>query len=292
MVIKRFILSLLAAGLLGGCAISSLSARHDVAADISRPAAMTERVVKAGLFNLTAWERISQPDAPVNIYIEGDGLAWLNTRTKSLNPTPLNPLGLRLAALDKSANVIYLARPCQYTGWNNPGACPDLYWTNGRTAAEVIFSYTLALDDIKAQHRVTAFNLIGYSGGAAVAALVAAERTDVVSLRTVAGNMDYTVFSTVHAVSPMDASLNPLQAAAKISHIPQQHFIGDSDAIVPPAIFNSWQQASGDTACIQSMIVPGATHEKGWVEKWPELLNTPPACAATPEKDALPFGRL
>src|SRR3989338_3420577 len=106
MKIKQSTLTLLLAGLLAGCSISSLSARHDVAAGIARKAAMTERVIKAGVFNLTAWERISQPGVPVAIYVEGDGLAWLNKRTKSLNPTPPDPLTLRLAAEDQSANVV------------------------------------------------------------------------------------------------------------------------------------------------------------------------------------------
>lgn len=239
---------------------------------------MTERVIQAGVFNLTAWERISNPAAPVNIYIEGDGLAWLNKRTKSMNPTPPNPLTLRLAAADKSENVVYIARPCQYTGWINDGACPDRYWTNGRTAPEVISAYSQALDVLRKYYQVGSFNLIGYSGGAAVAALLAAERPDVLSLRTIAGNTNYTAFSKLHNVSPLDASINPIDVAAKLSHLPQQHFIGASDTIVPVAIFDSWKLASGDTACIQSSILPGATHEKGWAEKWPELLNMPLSC--------------
>jgi hypothetical protein len=286
MKINRFIITLLAANILGGCALNSLSARHDVAAGIAGTAALAERAIPAGVFNLTAWERVSKADAPVDIYIEGDGLAWLNTRTKSLNPTPPDPLALRLAAADRSDNVVYIARPCQYTGWNGAGACPDIYWTNGRTAAEVIYAYNQALDNIKSLYGVSGFNLVGYSGGAAVAALVAAGRADILSLRTVAGNTDYTAFSAIHAVSPLNASLNPVDAAAKLARLPQQHFIGGEDTVVPPEIFNSWKQASGDTTCIQSAVIPGSAHEKGWVEKWPELLNAPLACtpAAAPEK--------
>jgi len=283
MIKKHSILALLAALALSGCAgaSSSLSARHATAIGIAGPALMNERIIKTRLFNLTAWEHVTKPDAPVDIYIEGDGLAWLNTYTKSMNPTPPNPLALRLAALDKADNVIYLARPCQYSGWNGSGSCPDLYWTNGRTAAEVVQAYQQALDNIKSLYKASGFNLIGYSGGAAVAMLAASERTDVLSLRTVAGNADYTTFSAIHGVSPMNASRNPLDAAAKLARLPQRHFIGGEDTIVPPAIFNSWKQASGSTACIQSTIVPGVTHEKGWVEKWPELLGVPPSCTAS-----------
>ncbi|MFH1158047.1 MAG: alpha/beta hydrolase [Pseudomonadota bacterium] len=280
MMIKQYIPLILAAVALAGCGFSSLKERHVAAAGIALPSGMIERVIPAGIFNLTVWERVSRPGAPVNIYIEGDGLAWLGKRTKSMNPTPPDPLALRLAASDNADNVIYMTRPCQYTGWNGEGACPDLYWTNGRTAPEVIRAYQEALDNIKTLYHVTGFNLTGYSGGAAVAVLVAAERTDVLSLRTVAGNTDYATFSALHSVSPMEGSLDPVEAAPKVSHIPQLHFIGGKDTVVPIAVFNGWKRASGETPCVQSIVVPGNTHEKGWVEKWPELLDVPPVCAS------------
>lgn len=279
----RFSLLFLALIALAGCgASSSLESRHKTALDIARPALMQERIISAGLFNLTVWERLGKPDAPADVYIEGDGLAWLNTRTKSMNPTPPDPLALRLAAQDTADNVIYMARPCQYTGWTGEGACPDLYWTNGRSAPEVIRAYQQALDTIKTTGRVTGFHLIGYSGGAAVAALTAAERTDILSLRTVAGNTDYATFSALHRVSPLDASLDPLGVAATINRIPQMHFIGAEDNVVPVAIFDSWETRSGATKCLQSAIVAGAAHEKGWSAQWRSLLAMPPGCALSP----------
>jgi len=278
MMIKQCIILILAAGILTGCSLSSLKGRYDTAVEIASPALMSKRIISADLFNLTVWERISRQDALVNVYIEGDGLAWLDSRTKSMNPTPPDPLALRLAALDNTNNVIYIARPCQYTGLSSGGACPDLYWTNGRTAPEVIRAYMLALDNIKAIYHVTDFNLIGYSGGAAVAILVAAKRTDILSLRTIAGNTDYATFSAIHSVSPMDASLDPIGMAPKVALIPQLHFIGEKDTVIPPDIFNSWKRASAESLCVQSIIVPENTHEKGWVEKWPKLLDVSPVC--------------
>ncbi len=276
--VKKLGLILCAMIALDGCgAGSSLESRHETARGIARPAMMDERVVAAGIFNLTLWVRLNKPDAPAHVYIEGDGLAWLSKHLKSMNPTPPDPMTLRLAALDSADNVIYMARPCQYTGWHKPDACPDLYWTNGRTAPEVIHAYQQALDNMKA--RATGFHLIGYSGGAAVAALVAAGRNDVLSLRTVAGNLDYATFSHLHKISPLDASLDPIRIAASIAHIPQFHFIGEQDKVVPAAIFDSWKRASGITACVQSAIVADSTHEKGWIEKWQDLLFSPlPPC--------------
>jgi len=270
---------LLPAILLSACAAnSSIETRHDTAAGIAASAGMTERVLQSGIFNLTAWERVQQPGAVADIYIEGDGLAWVSKYRASMNPTPPDPLALHLAAEDKISNVIYIARPCQYTGWTGEGACPDLYWTTGTAAPEVIAAYEQALSGIKTRTQVTGFNLIGYSGGAAIAVLVASKRSDVLSIRTVAGNTDYAAFTAVHEVSPIKDSIDPATAAALDSHIPQQHFIGENDKVVPRDVFEGWKQASGATNCVHATIVPGNTHEKGWAEKWPELLSQPVTC--------------
>lgn len=280
---KGLVAGVLVATLLGGCAASSsLSARHETAVGIAKPAGMTEHILQAGVFNLTAWERIEQVAAPVDVYIEGDGLSWLDKHTKSLNPTPPNPLALRLAAADKNGNVIYLARPCQYTGWNGAGACPDIYWTSSLTAPEVIAAYEQAFDDIKARYHATGFNLVGYSGGAAVAVLVAAGRRDVLSIRTVAGNTDYAAFSAVHDVSPIKDSIDPLTVAAKVAHIPQQHFIGGKDPIVPKAIFEGWKRTAGTSGCVHADVIPDNDHERGWVEAWPGLLGVSLSCTPIP----------
>jgi len=277
---KKLAIFIALTGSLTAC--STLTGRHDTAAQIAAAGGLHERIIPAGIFNLTAWERTGEPGAPADVYIEGDGLAWLNKYTKSLNPTPPDPLALRLAALDKNNNVIYIARPCQYTGWNNAGACPDRYWTNARTAPEVIEAYRQVLDNLKAADHITAFNLIGYSGGAAVAILAAAERTDIASLRTVAGNTDYAVFSALHGVSAVDASQAPEDMALKLAHLPQQHFIGGKDAVVQADIFNGWERASGASACIHSTVVPEASHDRGWTEKWQELLEIRPECKTYP----------
>ncbi len=268
---------------LSGCLMGTMEMRDQVASRIARPAFMVQRVVPAGAFNLTAWEKMHAHHAPATVYIEGDGIAWVSPRTKSLDPTPKNPVALHLAAMDKADNVAWLARPCQYSGWNGEGACPDSYWTGGRTSPEVLSAYHEALDNIKAMYDITGFHLVGYSGGAAVAALIAAQRTDVLSLRTVAGNLDYATFSAIHQVSPLKESVDPIAVAAQISGLPQRHFIGGQDEIVPPAIFNSWKQASGTSSCVRSILIEQNDHESGWVEKWPELLAIPVVCDDAPK---------
>ena len=73
----------------------------------------------------------------IKIYIEGDGLSWLSRRTISDNPTPINPISLKLMNQDKSQCKVYLARPCQYT---NSMMCDKKYWTSHRFSKDIISS--------------------------------------------------------------------------------------------------------------------------------------------------------
>lgn len=272
-------LSATVVALLAGCGASKpLSARISLAEDLAAKASLSRHTVPAGLFDLAAWMRMEEPGTTARVYIEGDGLAFVSRHQVSLNPTPVNPVALRLASQDLAPNVVYLARPCQFSGWRHEGACPDKYWTSHRTAKEVIESYQDALNEIKTRHAITHFELIGYSGGAAIALLLAAERNDVESVRTVAGNIDYKAFADFHRVSPMTASIDPATVAEKIKDIPQIHYIGGKDKIIPKALFDGWKEKSLHSSCVQSIKVENATHETGWEEDWRRLLNVSPKC--------------
>ncbi len=282
MVIKRLILVIFCVLFLSSCAIfnagDSSHKKQAIAENIADAARMSQYIIPAGLFDITAWGHIDMPSKPINIYIEGDGKAWLSKYRKSLDPTPSDPIALKLAAIDNGPNVIYLARPCQYSGWRGDGTCPNFYWTNGRTAPEVVEAYQIALDKIRESYGPDYFNLIGYSGGASVALLVAAGRTDIGSIRTVAGNLDYDVFTSYHGVSPMAHSQNPVKVAHLLTKIPQVHFIGEEDSVVTIDLFKSWQQASGSIRCVKHVLVHDVNHYKGWAEEWRDLLARDPLC--------------
>ncbi len=267
----------LVAGCAGGPSFTT-SGRTDTAQEIAAKGHLTRRDIPASPFILASWQRITDPAAPVNVYIEGDGLAWLSRSSPSLNPTPKHPTALSLAALDPAANVVYIARPCQYSEIGAPGnACPDIYWRGQRFAPEVVQSYITALNGIATQSS-GGFNLIGYSGGANIAGLVAARRSDVLSLRTVAGNIDNDAFTNLHNVSAMPGSLNMAYEAQKLAALPQMHFIGAQDENVPEAIFTSYVSKAGPSSCIHSKILPGGSHTEGWEAQWPVLLSLPVIC--------------
>lgn len=250
-------------------ACASLGARQETADSIASAAGLTPTLVKAGSFQLKSYQRIADR-GEVHVYIEGDGLAWLSRTRPSPNPTPTNPVALRLAAQDGARNVVYLARPCQYVPLKH---CAPDYWRQKRYAPEVVAGYMQALDALGFEN----MHLIGYSGGGGIAALLAEGRTDVRSLRTVAGNVDTEAFSALHRVSPMQGSLNPAADASRLSALPQMHFIGGADEVVPAALFTRYQAQVG-ARCSTLHTVPQASHEDGWAERWTALLAQAPAC--------------
>lgn len=231
-------------------------------------------------FFLTVYEKIQTPGQPLHVYIEGDGYAWVTRTRISGDPTPRRPLALELAAKDPSANVVYLARPCQYTPKKVDYACDDAYWTDKRFSEPVVNSMDQAVEWFKKKAQSPSVDLIGYSGGGAVAVLIAARRQDVKSLRTVAGNLDPAGLNEYHRVSPMDEkSLDPMEVAGKVAAIPQYHFIGGEDKVVPALISENFSKKATPSACVHVMRVDGADHVNGWTENWSQLLALPLDCS-------------
>jgi hypothetical protein len=254
--------------------------RNTHADALAAPAGLVREQITTGQFVLTAWSRLRRPDQPIDLYIEGDGLAWISRSEPSLDPTPREATGLALAAADPAPNVVYLARPCQFTPMSLNPQCDVAWWTRRRFAPDVIASMNEAIGQIAARAPGQRLNLIGYSGGAAIAILVAAHRHDVASIRTVAGNLDDEYINRTHGVSAMPESLNPIDVAAAVSSIPQIHFNSDADTVVTPEVARRFVAATGDR-CALARTVPGIAHDGDWSGQWPTLLAITPRCLGT-----------
>ena len=273
---ERFSRALLTASFVLG--LAGCASPLDHADGIAHAAGLRRTQIPTNTFLLTAYSKVTAPAKPFNIYIEGDGLAWLSETEPSKNPTPRKALALSLAALDPAANVLYIARPCQFTPLNLDPKCDVSAWTDRRFSEEVIRSVNQAVDKLTASSPSRKLNLIGYSGGGAVAALVAARRNDVVSLRTVAGNLDHAEVNRQHDASPLDGSLNAIDQARQLATLPQIHFSGQNDDVITPSIAQRFRAAAEPTTCIKLRIIENTTHESGWPEHWPNLLKIPPTC--------------
>jgi len=250
--------------------------RIELASSIAQSSGLISQVYSSSLFSLQGYGRFSKPETALTVYIEGDGHAWERYGPAD-DPTPINPLALRLAAADQSANVLYLARPCQYVNVN----CSVKYWTSHRMAKEVVSSYREILSQVITEHNIERLRLVGFSGGGGVVALLAADmkaEDNIVDIRTVAGNLDHRLWAKQLALIPMGGSLNPADIAGQIREIPQRHFIGTSDRVIPASIYESFKSKSLGSACVNKSVHQ-ATHVRGWAALWVDLHQLPVACA-------------
>lgn len=267
--------------ILGGCIATSLpTLRTETAQRIAAPAWMIKRDIPAAPYLLRAYERIHKRGGIANIYIEGDGINGKYASGKRADFTPVNPVALHLASKDNAENLIYLARPCQFTGRiAYPHKCENMEWQEERFSQDVINTYNNALDEIRNRYNIRGFHITGYSGGAAIATILAAQRKDILSLRTVAGIMDNQAYTAMNNNFPLSSNaLNPVNYASDLVKIPQYHFTGGQDHLVHASILNSYLQALPPTHCVQTLLVQEAEHEAGWVDKWPEILKLPVTC--------------
>lgn len=275
----RTLCLLLAGMLLSACVTTSPpDARRQLADQLARSTGLNKTTMAAEGFMLLGYQRTGAPGQPLTVYIEGDGYAWKTRYQLSEDPTPTDPMALRLALQDPAANLAYLARPCQYVTSDALGRCTPDYWSGKRYAEEVIVATDAALTQLRAQAQANGLHLVGYSGGAAVAALVAARRHDVLSLRTVAGNLDHAELTARHGVTALQGSLNAIDQAARLSTLPQRHFVGGQDRIVPPDIARGFLARLDSRRCATVEVVALATHDTGWIENWPHLLAQEVAC--------------
>ena len=230
------------------------------------------QTIKAGQFELRAiTNQVGSVDGVLTVYIEGDGYAWVNGQFPSEDPTPITPVAFELAKQQPSGAVAYLGRPCQYVGASANAACTKAVWSNERFSEAVVASTNTALDQLKAQSKTSKLRLVGYSGGAAVALLVAARRNDVVRLVTVAGNLDPDAWATQLKLQPLNGSLNPVDVISANQHIPQVDFVGGKDRVIPPQIAADFVQRYPTEHRPTLINIPDNGHVCCWAEQWPVL---------------------
>jgi pimeloyl-ACP methyl ester carboxylesterase len=255
--------------LLSACAgVPTLEERRLTATALASERGWQGELIAGPPFVLAAFvPRHITPAQTLTIYLEGDGHAWQSSRSPSTDPSPIDPLALRLALAQPLGNAAYLARPCQYV-LSITSSCASRYWMGARFAPEVIAGTSQAIDVLKTRFGADRLTLVGYSGGGAVAALLAQRRTDVERLVTVAGNVNPTAWTDFHHVTPLRESLDPMQARASLGQISQWHFVGSRDAVVPPKLITAFTAGMPKA---KTITLEGYSHTCCWADNWPRL---------------------
>lgn len=234
---------LLILGLLGGCV------------SYTPPSNYAYKEIITPEFNLASWQKLQEQNAPITFYIEGDGHAFNSSGKISQDPTPRQTTFREIAFRDQDKNIVYLARPCQYI--KSP-QCSKKYWSTGRFAPEVIKAEAEAIKQILKQNHSSKAILVGYSGGAMVAGLVAVKNPDIEidKLITIAGLLEHKKWAEYHKVPPLKSSLDLGDYQKEYARFPQIHFVGDQDEVIIKELIPVGKD--------KIIIIKGADHNNGW----------------------------
>lgn len=224
-------------------------------ASLPNPEGFTFQTVRTNTFDIAVWSRITPPADTLKVFVEGDGMAWVSPTQPSLDPTPRNSMVLKWAQRT-AGNVAYMARPCQYVFSDK---CDVPFWTSARFAPEAVDAMDDALKQLIKRYRLKHVELVGYSGGGAIAVLLAQRNQGkVTKVTTVAGVLNHADWTAHFGDSPLDGSVNAAFALKEISKIPQVHYAGGKDDVVPLSLTEKWVDKK------QLVVLPNATHAKGW----------------------------
>ena len=197
-------------------------------------------------YTLATWQKISNNTQPIHIYVEGDGHSFYANGRPAADPTPHDSFVRDLVANDSFDNVVYIARPCQFINDSN---CDVSLWTNARFSKQVIDSVATTIKQIANTRPVV---LIGYSGGAMVTGLVIKQNPDIKIKKwiTIAGVLNHHGWTEYFGDAKLDKSLD----MESLPNVPQIHYAGNKDNIVPIKLSQKWIPAD------KLKIISGATH--------------------------------
>lgn len=239
-------------------------------------------------FDLSVWSNTASASRremdTLRIYLHGDGLPWLSKQQIALNPNPQYSLVWDLMQLDPEP-AFFLSRPCYFlqgTPTVSGRNCHPDVWTHARYSRAVVESISEAVIILSQRFATRKIEILGYSGGGTLAFLVAdnlatqaqlplSEPTKgatrlTLSITTVAANLDIDAWARHNGFSRLNTSLNPANYSPQ-NFVQQVHLCGRHDTNIASTsqVFFTKQR--------QECEIVDATHDTGWLEHWPTLLN-------------------
>ncbi len=200
----------------------------------------------------------------LDIYLDGDGTPALSARRLTRDPTPRGAVVLDLMAADPNPALL-VGRPCYHLRRPDP-ACGPAWWTERRYAPEIVASMAAVIERELAGHPDVKLTLVGYSGGGALAMLIAPRLSRLDRVVTVAANLDTDAWVAFHGYAPLSGSLNPAREPPLDARVSQLHLVGAADRVVPAAIVRA---AVARQPHAELRVLPGYDHDCCWVRTWP-----------------------
>ncbi|MEG3639217.1 alpha/beta hydrolase [Magnetococcus sp. PR-3] len=270
------VIGLLLLGALSGCQGLGMNMRLQATQDLLTSSGFVAETIKTDpfLMRIHTPARVKlHPVKVLTLYIEGDGFVSSDGRHTSMDPTPKNPVALALATAHPASLglAVHLARPCHYLRVANGPLCQPRFWDRARYAEEMVQALNQVVDQLVARYQPEQLYLVGFSGGGALAALIATRRDDLSGWVTVAGNLAHNVWTQRQGLAPLKGSLDPLDVAVSLRTQPQVHVVGEEDKVITPHVARAFLHQAQLKADRHLHIIPGQDHACCWMSVWPEM---------------------
>ena len=228
------------------------------------------RELKTDQFSLLIYQQamLSAPQV-LNVYLHGDGRAFLRPTLVSMNPTPRQSVAAELASRDPG-HAVFLARPCYYVSTDGT-SCDASLWTYRRYGPVVVDAVVEALRTLARHYPGVRFRLVGYSGGGVIAMLVAREVEAVITVVTIAAPLDTDAWTSLHGYSSLEPGSNPAEISNWPQRLRQVHLVGGADSNVPSRILASFVSRSG--AKVETREFPDYDHTCCWQAGWSAIVE-------------------
>lgn len=224
-----------------------------------------EEVLGKGFQHILYWRKGGSHQA-LHVYLDGDGTPMVAGRPAD-DPTPRNPLMLRLLSLDPGP-AVYVGRPC-YHGLAATAGCSSDMWCTARYSERVVSSLAAAIRGIMTARGHDRISFFSHSGGGTLAMLLAERFPETRTIVTIAANLDIDAWAVHHGIPRLQASLNPALRPPIQDSVVQLHYVGSRDEIVPPTLI----APSVKGANAEFILVGGYDHLCCWTELWPAILS-------------------
>jgi len=202
------------------------------------------------------------------------------------------------AARDR--DIVILERPCYAVTSKQDPNCLDLKWTmQDRMSADIIAAMSQAIDAVKTRRGKSDVHLLGVSAGGSIAILVAAERSDISSIKTLNAPFDFPlvdaqqkrVMAAITAASGIRSTakdgeshmcsspcVDPILRVREVRSIPQVHYFGSLDVMVPPANAEAYRRRLSSN-CARFIQVAMSHDDEQAVKLWRRGIDDdPPRC--------------
>ncbi|HLZ99994.1 MAG TPA: dienelactone hydrolase family protein [Steroidobacteraceae bacterium] len=202
------------------------------------------------------------------VFLEGDGQPWVDGgRRIAPDPSPKIPLAFDLFTASPVPRA-YLGRPCYFRHANDAGCDPSL-WTSARYGKAAVASMAAVLQTLIRDNSTRRVILVGYSGGGAIAYLVAPQIPQVAAVVTISGNLDIDAWTRKHGFLPLSESDNPATAPSLDRRITQIAIIGGRDVNVPQSSLREFLDRQRPQ---ELWIYDDHDHACCWRRDWPSIL--------------------